>query len=77
MCGRYTWKTPVNVLAEQFQIDEYPSSMNASYNIAPTQEVAAVIEGEGKRKLEMLHWGLIPSWADDPSIQHVAAKMNR
>src|SRR3712207_6596060 len=68
MCGRYTWKTPVNVLAEQFQIDEYPSSMNASYNIAPTQEVAAVIEGEGKRKLEMLHWGLIPSWADDPSI---------
>src|SRR3712207_7839112 len=68
MCGRYTWKTPVNVLAEQFQIDEYPSSMNASYNIAPTQEVAAVIEGEGKRKLEMLHWGLIPSWADDPQV---------
>jgi putative SOS response-associated peptidase YedK len=68
MCGRYTLKTPVNVLAEQFQIDEYPSSMNASYNIAPTQEVAAVIEGEGKRKLEMLHWGLIPFWADDPSI---------
>ena len=68
MCGRYTLKTPVNVLAEQFQIDEYPSSMNASYNIAPTQEVATVIEGEGKRKLEMLHWGLIPSWADDPSM---------
>ncbi len=68
MCGRYTLKTPVNVLAEQFQIDEYPSSMNASYNIAPTQEVAAVIEGEGKRKLEMLHWGLIPSWADDPRM---------
>jgi putative SOS response-associated peptidase YedK len=68
MCGRYTLKTPANVLAEQFQIDEYPSSMNASYNIAPTQEVAAVIEGEGKRKLEMLHWGLIPSWADDPSV---------
>jgi putative SOS response-associated peptidase YedK len=68
MCGRYTLKTPVNVLAEQFQIDEYPSSMNASYNIAPTQEVATVIEGEGKRKLEMLHWGFIPSWADDPSM---------
>ena len=68
MCGRYTLKTPANVLAEQFQIDEYPSSMNASYNIAPTQEVAAVIEGEGKRKLEMLHWGLTPSWADDPRM---------
>jgi putative SOS response-associated peptidase YedK len=68
MCGRYTLKTPVNVLAEQFQIDEYPSSMNASYNIAPTQEVAAVTAEEGKRKLEMLHWGLIPSWADEPQV---------
>jgi putative SOS response-associated peptidase YedK len=68
MCGRCTLKTPVNILAEQFQIDEYPSSMSASYNIAPTQEVAAVIAEEGKRKLEMLHWGLIPSWADDPQV---------
>ena len=68
MCGRYTLKTPVDALAERFGLDEYPSSLTASYNIAPTQEVAAVVEEDGKRKLRMLRWGLIPSWAKDPAI---------
>src|SRR5215203_6975021 len=69
MCGRYTLATPANNLVEQFEIEEYPSaSIAPSYNIAPTQEVAAVLVEEEKRKLEMLRWGLIPAWADDPSI---------
>jgi putative SOS response-associated peptidase YedK len=68
MCGRYTLKTTINVLAEGFEIEEYPSSITPNYNIAPTQEVAAVVEENEKRKLEMLRWGLIPSWAKDPAI---------
>ena len=69
MCGRYTLATPANNLVEQFEIEEYPSaSIAPSYNIAPTQEVAAVLVEEEKRKLEMLRWGLIPAWADDPSV---------
>jgi len=68
MCGRYTLRTPVDVLAEGFEIEEYPSSLPPNYNVAPTQEVAAVVEEIEKRKLEMFHWGLIPSWAKDPAI---------
>ena len=68
MCGRYTLKTSINSLAEHFEIEEYPSSITPSYNVAPTQEVAAVVEEDDQRKLEMLHWGLIPSWAKDPAI---------
>ena len=68
MCGRYTLKTPINVLAEGFEIKEYPSSITPNYNTAPTQEVAAVVEEDEKRKLEVFHWGLIPSWAKDPGI---------
>jgi putative SOS response-associated peptidase YedK len=68
MCGRYTLRTPVDTLAERFEIDDAPSSIAASYNVAPTQGVATVLVKEGKRKLEMLHWGLIPSWADDPHV---------
>jgi putative SOS response-associated peptidase YedK len=68
MCGRYTLRTPVDVLAEGFEIEEYPSSLPPNYNVAPTQEVAAVVEEDEKRKLEMFHWGLIPSWAKDPAI---------
>ena len=68
MCGRYTLRTPVEPLVERFEINEYPSSITPSYNIAPRQGVAAVIAENGKRKLEMLHWGLIPSWAKDPEV---------
>jgi putative SOS response-associated peptidase YedK len=68
MCGRYTLRTPVDSLVETFDIAEYPSSITPSYNIAPTQEVTAVVEEDEKRKLEMLRWGLIPSWAKDPAI---------
>jgi len=68
MCGRYTLRTPVDSLVEAFEIEEYPSSITPSYNIAPTQEVAAVVEEDEKRKLERFHWGLIPSWAKDPAI---------
>ncbi|HEX6710095.1 MAG TPA: SOS response-associated peptidase [Rubrobacter sp.] len=67
MCGRYTLSTPAGRLAEEFQLDakvDFPPS----YNVAPTQEVAAVLEEGGKRRLEMLRWGLVPSWADDPEI---------
>jgi putative SOS response-associated peptidase YedK len=68
MCGRYTLRTPIDSLVEAFEIEEYPSSITPSYNIAPTQEVAAVVEEDEKRRLEMLRWGLIPSWAKDPAI---------
>jgi putative SOS response-associated peptidase YedK len=39
------------------------------FNIAPGQDVAAVRLGDdGSRQLCALRWGLIPSWAKDPSI---------
>jgi len=67
MCGRYTLSTPAGRLAEEFQLDS-TVEIPPSYNVAPTQQVAAVIEDEGGRRLEMLRWGLVPSWADDPGI---------
>src|SRR5215204_7026100 len=39
MCGRYTLKTQPNVLAERFDLDEFPSSpLPPSYNIAPRRK---------------------------------------
>lgn len=57
------------ILAEAFGLDEIPA-IAPHYNIAPTQDVAAVRihEPTKKRQLTFLRWGLIPSWADDPSI---------
>ena len=67
MCGRYTLSTPAGRLAEEFQLDS-TVEIPPSYNVAPTQQVAAVLEDEEGRRLEMLRWGLVPSWADDPDI---------
>jgi putative SOS response-associated peptidase YedK len=68
MCGRYTLATPVKALAEEFGVVGPLPDIPPSYNVAPTQEVAVVLVEGGARRLEMLRWGLIPSWADDPQI---------
>jgi putative SOS response-associated peptidase YedK len=67
MCGRYTLSTPAGRLAEEFRLDD-AGDIPPSYNIAPTQQVATILEEEGGRHLEMLRWGLVHSWADDPEI---------
>ncbi len=68
MCGRYTLKTPAGDLAERFGVVGDVPSLEPRYNVAPTQEVAAVLADSGGRRLEMLRWGLIPSWAKDPEM---------
>ena len=68
MCGRYTLTTPVEKLAEEFGFDDSSVELPPSYNVAPTQGVAAVLEEDGRRRLEVLRWGLIPPWANDPQI---------
>jgi putative SOS response-associated peptidase YedK len=71
MCGRFTLRTPAKDIAEFFDLGDVPE-LRPRYNIAPTQKVAAVrLDRESeKRELAFLHWGLIPSWADDPKIGH-------
>src|SRR5437764_1111080 len=69
MCGRFTLSAPAETLAEQFGVPASPELFTPRYNTAPTQEVAAVRQAEhGGRELVRLRWGLIPSWADSPSI---------
>ena len=42
---------------------------NPRYNIAPTQNVPIIRQNpkEPVRKMSLVRWGLIPSWAKDPS----------
>lgn len=67
MCGRFAQATPSEVLAEMFALDEVPP-LSPRFNVAPTQEAAVVRTLEGKLELVFMRWGLIPSWAKDPSI---------
>ncbi len=67
MCGRFTQASPTEVIGELFDVADVPP-LPKRYNIAPTQDVAAVRQSGDGRKLVMLHWGLIPSWAKEPAI---------
>jgi putative SOS response-associated peptidase YedK len=75
MCGRYTIRT-LQPVVDMFGL-ALPEDFPPRYNIAPTADVpvvraAAPAEGKeptpGARRLDLLHWGLVPSWADDPSV---------
>lgn len=64
MCGRYTLHTPNDRLLEHFRLPRSPDLL-ARFNIAPSQPVPAVREGEEGRALVLLRWGLIPAWAKE------------
>jgi putative SOS response-associated peptidase YedK len=75
MCGRYAASRRPEDLVEEFEVEQGPDRvLPASYNVAPTDDVYAVLERAPKggtvpvRTLRALRWGLIPSWAKDASI---------
>jgi len=70
MCGRFV-QTPIRDAASL----GFPLlvgdllSMPASYNLAPTQRAAVVLDrGEGLQ-LQRLAWGLLPFWAKGKNLQ--------
>jgi putative SOS response-associated peptidase YedK len=38
------------------------------YNIAPSQQVAVIVKTERGNEAKLMKWGLVPSWASDPSM---------
>ncbi|MGF1473397.1 MAG: SOS response-associated peptidase [Rubrobacteraceae bacterium] len=68
MCGRYTLATEVEKLVEEFDLSGAVPDLSPSYNVAPTQDIATILGDGEERRLALMRWGLIPSWADDPQI---------
>lgn len=70
MCGRFVASAPPSTIAEQFAVDEVvEADIPPSWNVAPTMEARVVaLSGDGRRVLEPFRWGLVPYWADNPSI---------
>jgi putative SOS response-associated peptidase YedK len=68
MCGRYTMHHSSEQVTMRFCVNQTITSLPERYNIAPTQAVSVVVEGDGGRFLDAMQWGLVPSWAKDPGI---------
>jgi putative SOS response-associated peptidase YedK len=66
MCGRYTL-VPTEHFATRFAVESLPDDLEPRYNIAPTQSIP-VITRNSPNRVELMRWGLIPSWAKDASI---------
>ena len=67
MCGRFTLTVDPAEIADTFGNFSFPTQFAPRYNIAPSQPVLA-IPNDPKNKADFFIWGLIPSWAKDPSI---------
>jgi putative SOS response-associated peptidase YedK len=88
MCGRYATARDPADLIEEFGVDRAvleervsddgsrEQGLPPNYNVAPTDEVYAVVERLDKeqpsappqRQLRVVRWGLVPSWAKDRKI---------
>jgi putative SOS response-associated peptidase YedK len=67
VCGRYSLATPdPSRLRERFAIGE-SVDVRRRFNVAPGDDVLAVTtDREGSPRGDVLRWGLVPYWADDP-----------
>ncbi len=76
MCGRYASSRSPEDIVEEFEVldPRLERAVAPSWNVAPTDEVYAVMERAAKdgpepvRQLRVLRWGLVPSWAKDEKI---------
>jgi putative SOS response-associated peptidase YedK len=66
MCGRFTLYSSLDDLKKIFGVDAVSGELRPSYNIAPGDEIVAIIR-QKDRRMGKLHWGLVPPWAKNPS----------
>ena len=68
MCGRFTLaSTTPDQLRQRFPIGE-SVEVRRRWNVAPGDDVLAVVMRREGPTGALLRWGLVPPWADDPSV---------
>jgi putative SOS response-associated peptidase YedK len=65
VCGRYTNTAGVEELNARFSVPIPSAAGTHRYNIAPTEEVLAIVSPKGRPQARLLRWGLVPPWAKD------------
>jgi putative SOS response-associated peptidase YedK len=70
VCGRYTNTAGVQELNDRFGVPIRSEVGTRRYNIAPTEEVLAIVARDGAPHARLLRWGLIPPWASDRKGAH-------
>lgn len=69
MCGRVRLADDYSAIKIDLRLDEIVDrSYIPRWNVPPTEMLPVVTSHEGKRRLEPMRWGLIPSWAKDAKV---------
>ncbi len=68
MCGRFVGFRQLQELIKYFPIDLAKVEVTPNYNIAPTQEILAIVRHDTRNHLERLHWGFVPFWAKNTTV---------
>ena len=71
MCGRFVLED-IDAVFTRFRIsgpEDFMGNIKPRYNIAPSHYVYIISRNpRQENKLEMMKWGLVPSWSKDPKI---------
>lgn len=77
MCGRYVltldFEDVYNILMNNYNIDDMgqlKDNYQPNYNVAPGQQVLAVIKHRDQHRCGFLKWGFIPEFAKDDSFAY-------
>jgi putative SOS response-associated peptidase YedK len=65
VCGRYTNTAGPEELNDRFRVPIPSAEGTRRFNVAPTEEVLAIVSPKGEPEARLLRWGLIPTWATD------------
>jgi putative SOS response-associated peptidase YedK len=78
MCGRFTYKLTWEEIVALYRLTlgTAPHNFQPRFNVCPTTKIDAVIEQDGKRTLERMRWGLVPSWWSKPLKELKLATFN-
>jgi putative SOS response-associated peptidase YedK len=68
MCGRFTATFEFREIRIRWNLQRDLPSLSPRYNIAPSQDVPVIVRKGERNEIMPMRWGLVPSWAKDPSI---------
>lgn len=67
MCGRFSNRFSWKELHELYRafLDSTDEQWTPKYNIAPTTQIPVLRYLEGKRRFDLMCWGLVPAWSKE------------
>ena len=70
MCGRFTATFEFSDIRVRWNLDRDLPKYTPRFNVAPetSPNIPVIVRHLGSNECRLMHWGLIPHWAADPSI---------